>query len=325
MRVLITGAGSVMGQSIYKALSLHNFGETLEVHFANSDPLGAGRYFSNKNCPIVASPIFPLAREECYLDYIDEYVKRNAIDIVFTGTQHELEKISIFRDRTIKAATLPSSVAIVCMDKLKTAHLLSLHGIREPKTQILSEYLLQPKTTGAVILKPNNSSSSRNIYRFDSREHFFSEYEKLKLDINNFLVQERLIGEEFTCGCYIDRYSKKISQIIFKRTLTQDGATFYGEITQHKEILAYVREVALILIKNGLDFGHINIQLILDPSGPCLFEINGRLSSTEGSKAYFGFNSCAAYIYNIVRETSFDSWEIAQNGKFLRYYEEVYF
>ena len=54
MRILITGAGSVMGQSIYKALALMESSEPLEIHFANSDPFAAGRYFSDPKLPISA-------------------------------------------------------------------------------------------------------------------------------------------------------------------------------------------------------------------------------------------------------------------------------
>ncbi|MNT35789.1 carbamoyl phosphate synthase-like protein [compost metagenome] len=74
-----------------------------------------------------------------------------------------------------------------------------------------------------------------------------------------------------------------------------------------------------------MDFGHVNVQLILTDSGPVLFEINGRLSSTEASKAYYGFNSCAAFVSNIVRQEPFSAWKTAKSGRFLRYYEEIYF
>ena len=57
MNILITGAGSVMGQSIYKALAMHDFGEPLQVHFANSEEIGAGRFFSLPSAPVVQAPL----------------------------------------------------------------------------------------------------------------------------------------------------------------------------------------------------------------------------------------------------------------------------
>jgi glutathione synthase/RimK-type ligase-like ATP-grasp enzyme len=274
---------------------------------------------------VVAAPIVPLARDDSYSRFLTEYIDTHEIDIVFAGTQHELRKISEYRDRSLKAATVSSAIATICMDKIRTAEVLRAYRVRVPKTQALQEYLHRPLIPGAVVIKPNKSSSSRNIFRFNDRNDAMHALDRLGLDQSDFLVQERLFGEEYTCGCYIDRYSKNIAQIAFRRTLTPDGATFYGEIVHDRATQRYIDDVARALMGAGMDFGHINVQLILDKQGPCLFEVNGRLSSTEASKAYFGFNSCAAFVYNIVRRKSYQGWSVPTKGQFLRYYDEVYF
>lgn len=325
MNILITGAGSVMGQSIYKALAAENFGEPLSIHFANSIELGAGRYFNKEHAPVVAAPLFPLATDEEYLDHLRTYVKEYAIDIVFAGTQHELAKISTYRDETLRAATISQNLASICMDKVRTAEVLSRYGIRVPMTQTLVDYLETPKMHGGIVVKPNLSSSSRSIFRFENYAKAATAPVSQSDAKMGFLVQERLTGEEFTCGCYVDRYLGEARIICFRRTLTSDGATFYGEIVTDPVIMQYVSNVAVALKNEGLDFGHFNVQLIVDDKGPCLFEINGRLSSTEASKAHFGFNSCAAFVYNIVRQEAYTGWNIATSGKFLRYYDEIYF
>lgn len=325
MNILITGAGSVMGQSIYKALAAHDFGESLSIHFANSIELGAGRYFRDERAPVVAAPIFPLAADEGYLDHLRGYVKDHGIDIVFAGTQHELAKISEYRDETLRAATISQQLAAICMDKVQTAEVLTRYGVRVPATQVLVDYLEAPQIHGGVVVKPNLSSSSRSIYRFDNHSEAAAAPVSQSSAKTGFLVQERLAGEEFTCGCYVDRYSGEAKIICFRRTLTPDGATFYGEIVTDPAIVQYVTSVAVALKSEGLDFGHVNVQLIVDDRGPCLFEINGRLSSTEASKAHFGFNSCAAFVYNIVRGEAYTGWDVATSGRFLRYYDEIYF
>lgn len=314
-----------MGQSIYKALAAHDFGEPLSIHFANSIELGAGRYFNDPRAPITAVPIFPLAADPNFNAFLEDYVANHNIDIVFAGTQHELAKISVFRDKTLKAATISQEMADICMDKVRTADVMEKHGVRVPKTQTFEAYLSKPAISGPVIVKPNHSSSSRSIYRFDGHQAAADSEVVQSGKAHAFLVQERLEGDEFTCGCYVDRYSKAVHLICFRRTLTPDGATFYGEIVTDPRILAYVSDVARALVNEGMDFGHINVQLIVDDKGPCLFEINGRLSSTEASKARFGFNSCAAFVDNIVREREYSGWNIAEAGRFLRYYEELYF
>ncbi|MEX3010162.1 ATP-grasp domain-containing protein [Hoeflea sp. TYP-13] len=321
MNILITGAGSVMGQSIYKALSKCDKQDEVRIHFANSNTLAAGRYFSGRTAPIVKAPIFPLASEPNYKYFLEKYVDEHQIDIVFPGTQHELTKLAKFRDKTMKVASIPSSIVEICMDKVRTSAVLSKHDIRVPKTCTFSEFLQSADLEGPIVVKPNHSSSSRNIFRLNDKQ------QASKLDINPhaFLVQEHLLGEEYTCGLYIDRFTKRYTHIVFKRLLSPDGASLYGEIVNDPDISRYIVNIGDALVKEGLDFGHVNIQLILTDKGPVLFEINGRLSSTEASKAYYGFNSCAAFVTNIVMQKPYSKWQIAQSGKFLRYYEETYF
>jgi len=325
MNILITGAGSVMGQSIYKALAMHDFGEPLQVHFANSEEIGAGRFFSLPSAPVVQAPIFPLAADPGYLEHLERYVEEHDIDVVFSGTQHELAKISQFRDKTLKAATISSAIADICMDKVKTSATLTRHGIRVPFTCTLEEYLASEQYEGPIVVKPNHSSSSRSIFRLEGKAEAQRLVDEKTIRPASFLVQERLVGEEYTCGCYVDRYTKQIHTIIFRRTLTPDGATAFGEIIQNPAIAQYVTAVGQALVAEGMDFGHVNVQLILTGQGPVLFEINGRLSSTEASKAHYGFNSCAAFVSNIVRQQPYTGWNIARSGRFLRYYEEIYF
>jgi len=325
MNILITGAGSVMGQSIYKALAFHDFGEPLNIHFANSEELGAGRFFSLPSAPVVKTPIFPLAASPEYHSHLRNYVKENNIQIVFSGTQHELAAVANYRDETLRAATLSSSITDICMDKVSTSAVLGRHGIRVPKTSSLKEYLESGNISGPIVIKPNHSSSSRSIYKVSGLAEAKKLIAEENIKVDSFLVQELLTGHEYTCGCYVDRYTKEINHIIFKRTLTPDGATSYGEIVLDESISSYLTNIGNALIDEGLDFGHFNVQLIQTETGPVLFEINGRLSSTEASKAYYGYNSCAAFVYNIVKQEPFNGWKIAQSGRFLRYYEELYF
>ena len=325
MNILITGAGSVMGQSIYKAIAMHDFGEPLQVHFANSEEIGAGRFFSLPSAPVVQAPIFPLAADPCYLEHLERYVGKHDIDIVFSGTQHELAKVSQLRDKALNAATISSVIADICMDKVKTSATLARHDIRVPFTCTLEDYLASERYTGPIVVKPNHSSSSRSIFRLKSRAEAQRLVCEKTIHPAGYLVQERLVGEEYTCGCYVDRYTKEINVIIFRRTLTPDGATAFGEIIRSPAIEQYVTDVGRGLVDEGMDFGHINVQLILTEQGPVLFEINGRLSSTEAPKAHYGFNSCAAFVSNIVHQQAYTDWNIARSGRFLRHYEEIYF
>jgi carbamoylphosphate synthase large subunit len=323
MKILITGAGSVMGQSIYRALALHPFRRPVQVHMANSDEMGAALYMKESRLPIVRRVILPLAREASYADIVLDYIQTNGIDIVFSGTQHELSKISQLSNQGICAATLQPEITDLLMDKERTMSLLSSRNVRVPRTQMFSDFWDNPSFQGPGIIKPNTSSASRNLFVFQTRQQIPPQALFTYRD-DAYIVQQWLDGDEFTCGCYVDRYSKELSTICMRRSLTADGATGFGEIVHDPDIEQYVRSVAHTLEPDGFHFGHINVQLIVDKEGPCLFEINGRLSSTEAPKAVFGFNSSAAYAVNLVDKSAYDRFSVPQSGKFLRYYEEVF-
>lgn len=320
-RILVTGAGSVMGQSIFKALEMHSFEESPQVHFANSDPLCAGFHFSSARLSTVAHPVAPLASSDSYIDWLEEYVSQHEIEVVFSGTQHELEKISLFGDRTGICATLPSDLTRLCLDKAACMEFLASHGVRTPRSQRLSSFLTDPIFDGPCVVKPNTSSASRSVLRLER----LSDLPDLA-DPDSYVVQERLIGEEFTCSCYVDRLSRVLSTLVFRRTLTADGATGFGEIVHDPIIETYLSGIVQALNTAFRFFGNINVQLIVDRErGPCVFEINGRLSSTEAPKAKFRFNTSAAYYVNIVQGKAYDGFSPALDGRFIRFYDEVYF
>jgi carbamoylphosphate synthase large subunit len=253
------------------------------------------------------------------------YCRENEICIIYAGTQHELEKLTELHVELPITATIPNKIAKICLDKNLTPATLIKYNIRAPWTMNADEFVKSGFVNRPTILKPATSSASRNIIAIKS-----SDEAKLALDgrglvPSQFTAQEQLIGPEYTCGVYVDRYSGQVHTICFERTLTPDGATGYGKIVNDEKIQAYAVAVGKALLKEGMEFGHINVQLIVDEKGPCLFEINGRLSSTEAPKAHFGFNSCAAYFYNIVLQKTYLDFATKSHGEFLRYYEEVYF
>jgi carbamoyl-phosphate synthase large subunit len=321
--ILITGAGSCMGQSIFKAISFFEDKNLINnVYISNSDELGAAFYFDYPSIKIKEKFIVPLASDVGYLDRIKSIVEEKNIHIIYSGTQHEIFQLSKYKKEFSSVAVLDTNFLEMSLNKLNCFNFLQKYAINIPKTLNLKDYL--DHSFYPVILKPNNSSASRNINLIDNET-------KLKLienimDKDNYVIQEYIEGEEYTCGCYIDRFSKEINVIIMKRSLTKDGASGFGEIIESDIIEKYVLEIAQAYIKEGLDFGHLNIQLRMRDDIPYVFEINSRLSSTEAPKAKFGFNSVEAYFYNICLNAPYSKFKKNKNySKFLRFYEEVYF
>ena len=323
INVLITGAGSVMGQSIYQALNKSELRNELRVIFTNSDELGAGLYFNVQEqykVDIVNTYIVPLAVDEGYITAIKKIIDDEKIDIVFSGTQHELEKIGSYNIGN--CAVIHTDVIDVCLDKYKTFELFRKYNLNFPDTVHYKNFDAVKETVFPVVVKPMTDSSSRNIFTVNNVQELSDVGQNKSVDLDAMIVQEYLDGEEYTCGCYIDKYSKELSTIVFIRELTEDGASGYGEVVHDDAIEAYLFDVCNMLQENGLVYGHVNVQLRMVNGSPVCFEINPRLSSTESPKASLGFNSVEAYISNIVKEESCTGLA-ANPGKFLRYYEDV--
>jgi len=316
-----------MGQSIYKALQCSRL--SMEVFFTNSHELGAALYFNQKNYrpKIKNTFIVPIATDPNYKKFIHDLVVENQIDIIFSGAQHEIVDLSEYNLQNPIVAALKPSILQLAYDKKATYDFFVKYSLPYPKTILLKELIENPSNMEfPFIIKPRSSSSSRNIFTIKNKDaltHFLQE--KMDLDTDQMITQAYIDGPEYTCGCYMDRYSNKISTIIFLRELGADGATTYGEIVKNEKIEKYLLDICQALQKEGIEFGHINVQLRLQNNEPFCFEINGRLSSTECPKAHMGFNSVDAYIHNIVLKKPYDQFNVQHGKKFLRYYEEVYF
>lgn len=325
MRVMITGAGSVMGYSIFQALNYMKNIENIEVVFTNSNDLGAGFYFNLKNMypvKIVATEIVPLATDSSYEAFMLDLCEKYKIDFIFSGTQHELYKVSKLKKNGKNTGTLAQELLDILLDKYLTHDMLDNNGVNMPKSFVFGRKN-KNELEFPLVVKPRTDSSSRNIYIVNNLE----EYESLLLKIvepNKYIVQEFIEGKEYTCGCYIDRYSKKVSSIIMERELTKDGATGWGNVVFNDVIESYINQIASVLSRNGMEYGHVNVQLRMKDNRPYCFEINPRLSSTEGPKAQMGFNSVEAYLVNTILEKEYLNL-IPEKKQFLRFYEDVIF
>lgn len=310
--ILITGAGATLGQSIYKAIKISDFKDS-KIIFCNSDIYAAGAHFN------VDFSIVPLANDANYLSAIDKLVKANNVDIIFPGTQHELKKLSEYSKSNCRVACFPYKIIDLAINKHATMRFLDNNGITIPYTV---KSLDAKKENIPFVLKPKVSSASRNILFIRNVKDF---YNLNMISYKDYIAQEYIDGEEYTCGCYIDRYSHDVNFIIIKRMLSRDGASSYGEVVNNSFIENYLKEICKSYMKKGLEYGHLNVQLKLNNNSPVCFEINGRLSSTEAPKAHFGFNSVEAYIYNIVLKQKYVKLKPIIGSKFIRYYEEIYF
>lgn len=320
LNILVTGAGSTMGQSVLKALLMSQYGSYVNVFVTNSEPMGAGYFLSDR---ILGRFLVPVAKDPSYLPEIIRICKDHHIHGIFSGTEHEIYALSNGAKEireTSGAVVFLSRPEVVDIgtDKYKTYQFFHSHGLPFPDTVLFDDYQELVRRCGyPVFMKPRVASASRNIFRIDSEQQLF---EKKFADGQDIILQEFLDSDiEYTVEAFCDKEGNVAGVIPMLRALDY-GMSYYGTIDRNQEAIEVSRRVAQALRQEGA----LNVQLRIVDGKAIPFEINTRFSSTECVRAYYGYNAVEAAIKNYLFGEPIDlnSWK---TGMFMRYWEECYF
>lgn len=320
LRVLVTGAGSVYGLGIIKALKAAAL--AIEVIAADINPYSLGLFFADKGF------IAPrAAAEENYYMFIENLCKEHQIKAIYTGSTAELSfyaknRESLEKSTGAKVFVNSPTVIEICSDKWLTMCHLSRSGFQIPASirypedaGMLSSFI---KSVGfPLIVKPRMGRGSEGVVLVKDKQQLLGNVKgKKSLIIQEYLTDEE---QEFTVGICINQKGKVISQIALRRYL-QEGVSIAAVSDGYHEIAAYCAAVASTL---GA-YGAINIQLRLKDGIPVIFEINPRFSSSTGMRLLFGINEPESLIRSEVL-----CQEVipgcAATGVVLRQYSDYYF
>lgn len=267
MKVLLTGCAGDIGRSISKILkenSVYIIGIDIDPSYPHS------LYVDEiKTAPRVT--------ETSYLEFIAKLVSMNSIDCIIPTTEKEME---FFLEKDIDTicgvpiVMANHEILKIGLDKKETFITLASKGIAIPQTYYSVDGLSTEKLP--LICKGRHSSGSKEIMLLNTEDDF-------KLFTEDKILQEILVpkNEEYTCAIYV---GKDVRTLVMKREL-QAGRTIKGEVVKNEEIDHYLSEIVQALSIRG----SINVQLILTNSGPKLFEINPRFSSTVYFRHLLGF------------------------------------
>lgn len=317
---MITGAGSTMGQSVMKALLMSKYGKDVNLVITNSEPMGAAYYMSD--C-VKSKYIVPIAKDKNYINKIIEICKKENVDAIFSGTEHEIYSLSNAASR-IKEETgaivflSRPEVIDIGTDKYKTYMYFKENGLPFPETVLFDDYEKLEKSKGyPFFMKPRTASASRNIFKINNEKELF---ERKFDDSDKIVLQEYLDSDlEYTVESFCDKDGKVVGTIPMVRELGF-GMSITGEIVENDEAVL----VSEMICKALKPEGPINIQLRMVNGKAIPFEINTRFSSTECVRAYYGYNSVEAIIDNYLYGLPVDlsNWK---KGMFMRYWHECYF
>lgn len=272
--VMITGIGGDIGQAVASIIR-----ETFPgVYLVGTDihDRHAGSLFVDK-CLLA-----PAAASDQYLTWLESVVTDRQVDLCIPLSEAELARIANRGpDQANDVAFLmPSPSAIrVGVDKLDTARYLNSIGCPAPWTAVAND--MSEEVEYPCIFKPRRSAGSKGVFVCHRRE----DVAQLLRRYPDSVLQELLLpaDNEITCGVY----RAKDGQVAVVQMLRQ----LAGDVTGWVEVVHYLEVTEQCMrIAESLDLhGAINVQLRLTDSGPRIFEINPRYSSTVLIRHKLGF------------------------------------
>ncbi len=282
-----------------------------DVIGVDGEILGTGLYVTTK------SYLDFYANDPKFNDRLIEICKKEKCNVIFPGLDVELIALSNNIEKLKANNIIPiisnHRVINICDDKLETPKFLRDNNFPYIDTYHLKDYSFE--LDFPVILKPQKGGArSIGTFTVKNKKEFDTYIENI--DINNYIVQEYIDGDEYTCGT-VSFENGFIGAILMKRQL-RDGDTYKAFVVKNDDLSNFIKNVINVL----RPFGACNVQLIVRDGIPYIFEFNARCSGTTASRALAGFNEpkmICDYIFRGIDNPHFEIKEIV----ILRYWKEL--
>lgn len=169
------------------------------------------------------------------------------------------------------------------LDKLTSNSLLQAHGLPAPQTKPLSEH--QRHISFPCIVKPRCGRGSRDVAVVYSEQELQAHVLLSRRRPEDFIVQERLLGQEYTVMMSADQ-TGRLFAVVPVLVGIKKGITLSARTDHDDAVIA-----ACVAIHTAYPVpGCYNIQLVKAESGEVKpFEINPRISSTVMMRNKIGF------------------------------------
>ena len=320
-RVMVTGAGSGVGQGILKALRSSELPTTLIG--ADISPLNAALYRTDE------AVIIPKVENPGAFDGIAKILKECQIDVLMIGSEFELEFFSHHKFRLemltgTKIIVSNFDVVEISNDKWLTAEFLRKNNLPYPKSYLPSSVedavSMSADLGFPFVIKSRTGTSSRNVHVVDNFEDLRAVFNSIPSPMLQELIASpsNELDVEYTCSLFKGARGEVIGPFIARRTL-KGGTSWLIEVTDNP-----ILHRTLLDLSSALDYsGSVNVQLMLRGSEVVPFELNARFSGTTAIRAHFGFNEPKMALLSYFYGKPIGAANI-RKGVALRYNEEVF-
>jgi carbamoyl-phosphate synthase large subunit len=311
MKALVTGGGALLGQGIIKSIRASHF--NTHIVALDPSPYAVGLYWAD------SAYLVPLAKTPGYMSHIQDILAKERPDIVFVGTDVELEIFAQHRqewESTFGTKVVVSSPEVIRIadDKWLTYQFLKSNGFPYPESCLPGDEAELVDMVGfPLVVKPRIGARSVGL-------HIVRNWDELRQHLTpNSVIQEHVATaeDEYTAGSLTFETCR--ASIVMRRTL-RDGNTYQAFVDHFPELNDKVRELA-----NSLQaFGPANFQFRLSPAGEVkVFEINARFSGTTPLRMHAGFNEVEMVMDYLLEGEAIVQQPIVQPMTILRYWEEM--
>ena len=292
--VLVSAAGSPAAYSLISHLK--NSGYYVVGMDSNVDSLQLGESICDQFY------LSPLAVSDCYLDFLRSLIKDVDIFIPFIDEEllaiHGTDSADSIRNKTLLC---PSSTASICLNKRAFQTFCEENDLN-----------VAPQADAPpAVFKPVFGRGGKGIIMVDDHEMFTR-----LLDIEGYVAQEMLQGDEYTVDCLYSTSGTLINAVARKRLLAS-GVSTIGAVCQNKKVLELVERVGDTLNFSGL----VNIQIMLSDDIAYLIEINPRISGSIIFSIRAGVDLVDMAIKQALNLPFLNSREVKES-KFIRYWQE---
>lgn len=321
IRVLVTGAGSGVGQGIIKSLRA----STLPTRIIAVDisPFNSALYRSD------ASFLIPKVEDAGALKKIIEKIKRAHIDVVMIGSEFDLEffaanKIKIEKETGALVVASPLETVHLSNDKWLTVDFLQKHNLPYAPAFVPKEFKGALKIASEwgypFILKTRRGTSSRHVHVINDKRELSLFYPGVPFPMLQKLINipTTNLSHEYTCSVFKCIDGTIVGPFTARRTL-RDGSSWIVEVKSFKKLHPLLRSIGAQLPA----MGSLNVQLMIGENGPIPFEFNARFSGTTAVRSHFGFNEPEMAIRSYLLGEKILN-PVIRTGIAFRYLEEVF-
>lgn len=312
--ILVTGVGAIIGYGVISSLRKSKY----DVRIVGMDIFddAVGQVWSD-----VFIQAIPAALPE-YIPFLRKCIAEHDIDLVFFGTEQEIEKCFHCReelgDDYKKLVINRENLIDMTADKWDTACFLMENGLDHIPSSIEPNFDVAVRKFGLpLLMKPRHSYASKGIQRVHSREEFDAWAEEYR---EQFMVQQ-LVGDEnheYTAATFGFGDGTCITPIVLRRKLSKAGATDKAVVEELPQLTEEIFKMVRIL----KPLGPTNFQFRLHEGKYLLLEINPRISSSTSIRAAFGYNEAEMCIRFFIEGERFEE-PIIRTGRAIRYITEA--